>query len=142
MAADTKRQKDPKKSGAQELAAHSPSKALDAYEKEVQNRRDEILFRKADSQNQKEISVRSIDAHLEDRQRARVFGGKESSKHKIFIGVIVTASMAFISVLIMQGQTRLAEMLVSLAGGAVLGAFGGYGYAMQKSVRGRNQLEE
>jgi len=142
MAAIPKKQKALAKSGAQELSPQHPvNKLLDVYEKEIQNRRDEILFRKSDSQNQKEISLRAIDAQLEDRRHTRALDGRESSKHKIFIGIIVFASMAFISALIEQGQTRLAEMLVPLIGGALLGAFGGYGYAMQKSEREKNRLE-
>ncbi|MDA8012004.1 MAG: hypothetical protein MPJ83_06700 [Gammaproteobacteria bacterium] len=142
MAADSQG-KGADESGEQKaLARHPEEKFMDILEKEVENRRAEILLRKEDSQNRKEYSMRMIDAQAKDREHSREVHGRESTKNKVFVGVIFFASMLFAFALIWQGQAQLAEKLITLAVSAGLGWAGGYGYAMRKSGSGANRFEE
>lgn len=128
-------------SGEKESRQQLVDKYLELAIREVEVRQTEILVRRDDLQNQKEIALRSIDAQAKDFEQNRETFGKESSKHKWFSAFMLVAVMAFVLLLVFQGETQFAERLISLLGGAILGAFGGYGYAMKKANPMQNNLD-
>lgn len=104
---------------------------LRKQELEIRKHRDEV--RAKDQDNQKEVALASIEAQRKDRQEIRNASQSESTKAKWFvIALVVILILAIFSgFLVWLGHVSLAEKIITYLLAAVLGAAGGYGYAVK-----------
>jgi len=114
-------------------------KFIEMQNNEQQVRLQEIQATSKDHDNQKEIALASINAQKEDRKESRETYQAESTKNKMFIFAVVLVLAILAVVLIQLGYASLAEEIIKYALAAVLGAFGGYGYAIRTISTMRNQ---
>lgn len=114
-------------------------KFLAVQKQELDVRLQEIKLADSDQDNQKEIALASLEAQKDDRQASRVTYGKESTKTKIFAGLVLFGLGWFILELIKNNQADMALELVKMIGFTILGGFGGYGLAKRHENRQNNE---
>lgn len=134
MAEDVEREEDSAESDARGGVPdwRMNEKVLDIAQQEAQNKRDDILLRRGDLQNRREITQQAIEAQARTGEQNREFLGKESTKTTLFGLAVLLSLMIFIIMLVRLDQAPLVNTLTSLFSGMVVGGFGGYGYALQK----------
>lgn len=99
--------------------------------KELDVRKSRIEERVNFQDNMKEVALASIEAQRKDRQESRDASKSESTKNKTFVVVLVLILGVFSGFLVWQGYTSLAEKIITYLLAVLLGAFGGYGYAIK-----------
>ncbi len=110
------------------------NKFLELQSKELDVRIKEAECGADDLQNQKEIALASIQAQVQDRSDGRQTISQESTKSKIFIFVVLVVVCIFILALVFLEQSEMAQKIIEIVVTGILGAFGGYGFAIQVLV--------
>lgn len=108
---------------------------LTMQEKEIDLKRKEVDLSSADLENQKEIALANLDAHVNDRECERNFILKQSKNKLIGVLVFFIAISIFLVTLIMLGKDDLAKTLIEDAVKILLGGVAGYGYKTIKSSK-------
>lgn len=95
---------------------------------------DEIRVRAKDLENQKEVAMKTIEAHVKNNEQEQQALTTESTKQKIFIFGLVLVFVVFAGFLVTHGHIGLLERLIT---GAIF-AFGGSGITIIYFMRKRN----
>lgn len=102
---------------------------IDVQKSELQVRIAETQVNAQDITNQKEIALKSIDAQAVDRRETRQTYQKESTKEKWFALGILLLLCSFFILLVSMNHAEMAQKIIEVVIYAILGAFGGYGWA-------------
>lgn len=112
---------------------------LSLQEREMQTRAEQLSLDAKHLENNRALAEASLQAQLKDREAGRAFAANRE-KWRILGGLAVVVILAGLCTFAMQmGKDAVALRIIEIAGSAVLGFIGGYGF---KSLQAQNSSDQ